>query len=147
MAGNELIVVEVRIGAVHAVDLGELFLERDTVEWGAGVDYTYAGWTPVLQVNQTLIPANRARLLVNDVDTRLFAALRKTFLDERLATDLVAFQGCERSYTGAVARFTYTVSDNLRLRAGYLFVAGTRQSLIGAYQDNDELFVQLRFAR
>src|SRR5262249_22313614 len=51
---------------------GELFVARDTVEWGLGVDYRWHGWTPVLQVMQTFVLDNDLELLLNDVDTRLF---------------------------------------------------------------------------
>jgi hypothetical protein len=133
-------------GEAVSIDLGDLFVARDTVEWGAGVDYPHSGWVPVLQVNQMLILDNSTSLLITDVDTRLFAALRKSFLADRLATELVAFQGFERSYTGAIARFAYDVTENLRVRVGYLFIAGSRHTLVGQYHGNDEVFLQIRYS-
>ena len=134
-------------GQAAPIDLGDLFVRRDTVEWGAGVDYPYRGWVPVLQVNQTVILNNSLKLLAANVDTRLLGALRKTFLNERLATELVAFQGFERSYTSAIVRLTYSVTEHLRVRLGYLFVAGSRHTLFGQYASNDEIFAQVRYTR
>src|SRR6185295_11978456 len=94
------------------VDLGDLFVRRDTVEWGAGFDYRYRGWTPVLQVNQTLILDNPTNLLINDVDTRLFLIVRKPFLAERLQTEGGVLQGLERGYTTGLVRGTYAITDH-----------------------------------
>jgi len=134
-------------GQAVPINLGDLFVARDTVEWGAGVDYPYHGWTPVVQINQMLILHNSTTLLINDVDTRMLIALRKSFLADRLATEVVGFQGFERSYTAGIARVTYSITDNLRIRVGYLLLAGTRRSVVGQYQDLDEAFVQVRYSR
>jgi hypothetical protein len=128
------------------INLGDLFVARDTVQWGAGLDYRVAGWMPVLQVNQTVVLDNRTTLLVNDVDTRLFFVVRKGFLAERLQTEVGVLQEIERGYTTGITRVTYGVTDHLRLRVGYLLLAGTRQSVVGQFHRNDEGFVQLRYS-
>src|SRR5262249_11540271 len=64
-------------GKTVTVPLPSLFEERDTIEWGAGVDYRFHGWMPVLQLNQTVVLHNSVELLVNDVDTRIFLVVRK----------------------------------------------------------------------
>ncbi len=133
-------------GETVQLSIGELAKERDTIEWGMGVDYRYRGWMPVLQVNQTVVLHNSVELLVNNVDTRLFFVVRKSFLGDRLGTEVGAVQGLERSYTSAIARFTYAVTDSWRVRLGYLLIAGTMNSRIGQYHDNDEAFLQIRYA-
>jgi hypothetical protein len=128
-------------------DLGDLFAVRDTVRWGVGIDYFYRGWTPLVQMNQTIIldPPSQ-ELLINDVDTQLLFILRKSFLAERLETEWVAFQGLERGYTLGMARFTYELTDNWRVRLGYLLIAGSRRTVVGQYHDNDEGFAQVRYS-
>jgi len=69
------IIEQLLSGKAVPVDLGDLFVVRDIFEWGTGVDYPYRGWVPVLQVNQTVVLNNSTNLLINDVDTRLFAAV------------------------------------------------------------------------
>jgi hypothetical protein len=128
------------------IDLGDLFVERDTAEWGAGIDYQYRGWMPLLQVNQTLVLNNSTRLLLNDVDTRFLVALRKTLLGEHLTNELALVHGLERGYTTGVIRATYAVTDNLRFRVGYLLIAGSRETIVGQFHANDELFAQLRYS-
>ena len=128
------------------VDLGPLFVRRDVFEWGVGADYPWRGWVPVLQVNQSVVLDNDITLLVPDVDTRLLAALRRSFVDDRLAAELVGVQGLERSYTTVQLRATYSFTDEFWVRVGYLAIAGTRNSVIGQYRDNDQVFVQARYS-
>lgn len=136
-----------RGGAVD-IDLGELSVRRNRFEWGAGIDYAIAGWVPLLQINQAVLTdsGDSSSLLVADTDTRLLVALRKLLFDDRLNVDLVAFQGIERSYTTGLARLTWSITDRLRARVGFLLIAGTHRSVIGQYSDNDQAFLQLRYS-
>jgi hypothetical protein len=133
-------------GETVVTRLPDLVVSRDAVQWGVGVDYLWHGWMPLLQLNQEFILDNDLRLLVNDVDTRLTFVLRKAFLADTLSTELTVVQGLERSATVGIARATYAVTDDLRLRLGYLMIAGSRSTLIGQYHDNDEGFVELRYS-
>jgi len=128
------------------IDLGPLFLARDTVAWGVGADYRWHGWMPLVQVNQTLVLDNAVPLLVDDHDTSLLASLERTFLAETLKLRISCIQGIVRSYTSLLPALTYDVTDDLRVRVGYLFLAGTRRSLIGEFHDDSESFVQLRYS-
>jgi hypothetical protein len=128
------------------IDLGDLSVARDTVEWGVGIDYLYRGWTPLVQINQIAVLDNDTDLLLSDVDTQLLIVLRKSFLAERLATEVAVVQGFARGYTTGTTRFTYELTDNLRLRLGYLLIAGSRRTLIGQFHDNDQAFFQVRYS-
>ncbi|MFN8543750.1 MAG: DUF1302 family protein [Candidatus Binatia bacterium] len=121
-----------------------LYAERDVVNWGVGLDYLIDGWLPLLQVDQTALLGNDRPLLVNEVDTRLLFLLRKTFLGERLGTELVAVQELERGATSAVGKLTYEVTDHVRVQVGYLAIAGSRRTIIGQYHANDQGFARVR---
>jgi hypothetical protein len=137
-----MIATELAAGNTVPVDLGNLFVRRNLVQWGAAVDYHYLGWTPQLQVNQTVVLDNSTKLLINDVDTRLFFLLKKAFFADRLETELGVVQGLERSYTSAGARLTYALTDHLRLRLGGLLIGGSRDTEIGQFKANDEFYFQ-----
>jgi hypothetical protein len=126
--------------------LSDLFVSRDAVQWGVGVDYLWHGWMPILQLNQTAVLNNNVKLLLPDVDTRITFVLRKGFFGDTLATEASIVQGLERSYTSGLVQATYAITDNLRLRVGYLLIAGSRNTIIGEYKDNDEAFFQLRYS-
>jgi hypothetical protein len=127
-------------------DLGNLFVSRDTIEWGIGVDYLYRGWVPLFQVNQTVVLDNDVELLLADVDTQLLFVLRKSFFAERLDMELSVLQGVARGYTSGIADFAYDITDHFRVRFGYLLIAGSRRTLIGQFHDNDQGFLQLRYS-
>lgn len=133
-------------GRATPIELGALSVERDVVTWGIGIDYNWEGWMPLVQVSQTLVLDNPTNLLINDVDTRLAGFVRRNFLSERLLGELMVAQGLERGFTIGRLRLTYALTDNLRVRAGYVLIAGSRTTLPGQFHDNDEGFLQVRYS-
>jgi hypothetical protein len=133
-------------GRTARVDLGPLSVVRDVADWGAGVDYDYGGWFVLVQLNQTVVLDNNRDLLVPDIDTRVLGSVRRTFLGDRLELQLNAVQGFARGFTLGLPRVTYSITDSLRVRLGFLFIAGARRTLIGQFHDNDEAFLQLRYS-
>lgn len=127
------------------VALPQSFAVRNAVEWGLGVDYTWEGYVFLLQVNQTDILNNNVDLLIKNVDTVLVGNLRKDFWHDDLTAQVIAIQGLESSYTLLMPRLTYRFWDNFEARAGYLFIAGRQNSVIGQYKDNDQAFFWLRY--
>jgi hypothetical protein len=128
-----------------SIDLGDSFARRDAVEWGLGADYSAGGYLVLLQVNQTDVLDNDVDLLIEDVETRLLANLRKSFWRDDLGLQLIAQHAFESDYTWVLPRLTYRVWSGVELRLGYLFIAGRRSSVIGQYKRNDQAFVRLRY--
>lgn len=132
-------------GQVTPVDLPPSFVVHDAVEWGAGIDYTRSGYFLLLQVNQTDVLRNDTNLLIEDVETRLLANLRKRFWHDDLELKLIALHSIESDYTLLLPTVTYRIMRGLEARAGYLLLAGRRSSLIGQYRQNDQAFLRLRY--
>jgi hypothetical protein len=128
-----------------AVRLPQSFAVRNAVEWGLGVDYTWQGYLLLLQVTQTDILHNDVDLLVRNIDTVLLANLRKDFWHDTITAQLIALQGFEAGYTLLMPRITYRFWENFEARAGYLFISGSQNSIVGQYKDNDEAFFWLRY--
>lgn len=118
---------------------------HSAAEWGLGVDYVYEGYLLLLQVNQTDVLHNDVDLLIKNVETRLLANLRKSFLADRLQTQLIGMHAIESDYTLIRPTLLYRLTDNLNAQVGYLFIAGRAGSLIGQYRRNDEGFVRLEY--
>jgi len=129
-----------------AVPLGTLFPAFDTVEWGAGADYFWRGYRPLLQVNQIAFLERTPPLVVSDPETRLVASLRKRYFDERIEFEVRGVWAFERQAWFVFPRLSYRVRDDLRLRAGYLAIGGPRLSLIGQFRDNDEFVLDARYS-
>jgi hypothetical protein len=128
------------------LDLGDLFVARDVVQWGVGIDYLIHGWIPLLQLNQTIVLHNHVKLLIDDVDTQLAFDLQRPFFDERLRLEVSAAWDFSPGYELGVASATWAIRDDLRLQVGYLLIAGSRNSIVGQYHDNDEAFARLRWS-
>ncbi len=126
------------------IRLPQSFQSRSAIEWGVGADFTWEDYFLLLQLNQTDILNNDVDLLIDNVDTVLSANLRRNFLHDALSVQLIALQGFESGYTLLMPRLTWRFWERLEARAGYLFISGRAQSLIGQFKDNDEAFVWLR---
>jgi len=137
---------QLALGAGSApVALPPSFVVHDAVEWGLGADYVYEGYLLLLQVNQTDVLHNHVNLLINDVDTRLLANLRKGFFAETLQAQLVATYAIESDYTILRPRLRYKLTDALTGEIGYLFIAGRSHSIGGEYDRNDEGWIRLEY--
>jgi hypothetical protein len=128
------------------IDLGELFPASDSVEWGAGVDYLVHGVFSLVQVNQIILLDSAPRLIIADPETRLTALVRRRFLQERLELELRSTYSLERGGWFAFPRVSYLLTDDLRVRVGYLALGGSRNSLIGQFGRNDEVVMQVRYS-
>jgi hypothetical protein len=146
LANQQALAAKLGFGERVPLDLGDLFATSDTVEWGVGVDYMVGSWMPLLQVNQTIVLDDVPTLLIDDVDTQFLLALRRAFFEERLGTELAVIQSVSRGYTVGIVRGAYDVTDHLRVRAGYMLLAGSRNSLYGQFHSNDEAFLRIRYS-
>jgi hypothetical protein len=122
------------------------FVLRDSVDWGIGADYLYEGWLALLELYQVLLLNNDQRLLVRDVDTRLAVNLEKRLLQDRLLARLLGVWAIESSYEVARSELSYEVMDGLTVRAGVLGIWGSRNSLIGEFHRNGELYAGVRYS-
>jgi hypothetical protein len=122
------------------------FAVRNAVEWGVGGDWVYEGYLLLLQVNQTDVFHNDVPLLIKNVETRLSANFRKTFLADTLKTQLIALQAIESDYTMLQPSLTYRLTDHVAAETGYLFIAGRSASVVGQYKHNGEGWVRLAYS-
>ena len=129
-----------------AVPLGALFPSFDTVEWGAGADYFWHGYQPLLQVNQVAFLGRTPPLVLSDPETRVVASLHKRYLGERMEAEVRGVWAFERQAWFVFPRLSYRVRDDLRLRVGYLAIGGPRLSLIGQFRNNDEFVLDARYS-
>jgi hypothetical protein len=129
------------------VDIGNIYPDLDTVEWGLGVDYLWNGFQPILQVNQIVFLEDTPDLLVGSpTDTRFLGALRKRVLEDRVELEFRGVYMVEKSGWFAFPRISWDVRDDLRVRLGYLVIGGSKNSLIGQYKGNDEVVLQARWS-
>ena len=124
----------------------DAFARRDAVEWGMGADYLIDGWLPLLELYQVILLHNDTPLLIRNVDTRLTTSLRKTWLADRLATELVGLWGIESGYEMVRAEATYAVTDQIAAQLGVLGIWGDARSLIGEFKDNGQAYGRMSYS-
>ncbi|MBM4242452.1 MAG: hypothetical protein FJ148_01375 [Deltaproteobacteria bacterium] len=125
----------------------DAFEERDAVEWGIGADYMVDGWLPLLELYQIILLHNDTPLLIRNVDTRITASLRKTWLEgDSLETRIAGLWGIESGYEMVRAEATYAITDRVAAQLGVLGVWGAARSLIGQYDRNSQLFGRLSYS-
>jgi hypothetical protein len=122
------------------------FVERDAVEWGIGADYLIGGFLPLVELYQVILLHNDRKLLIDDVDTRLSANVRKLWMADRLEGQILAIWGIESGYELVRTQLTYALNDHLQLRGGILAIWGSRNSLIGEFKRNSEAFARIRLS-
>lgn len=133
-------------GQPAPVPLEPVFPQLDLVEWGAGVDTVWQGWQPLLQLNQ-IVPLEETRgLLIASPETRLTGLVRKRLLADRLELELRALWAIENGAWVAFPRASWLISDDLRLRLGYLAIGGPKRSVYGQYKANDSVILQARWS-
>jgi hypothetical protein len=127
------------------VPLGDLFVDRDAIEWGVGADYLIHGFIPLVQVTQTALTEPAPRLLISNPETRFTLSLRKRLMAERLELELRGLYAVSRDYWFLYPRASYLVRDDLRVRVGYLAIGGPQESILGQFRQNDEFVFQVRY--
>lgn len=125
------------------IDISPTFVEKNSFEWGVAADYTYQGWFALLQMSQTDVFDNPVQLLINNVETRFLANLRKSWFSDRLKAQFVGLYGVS-GYFVALPRLSYFFTDYLDLQIGYLAISGSRNTIGGQYKNNDEGFLRAR---
>ena len=146
---GEIVGDEQRVAALLAGQTVTLdaFEPRDAVEWGLGADYQIGGWLPLLELYQIVLLHNDTPLLIRNVDTRISASLRKTWLEgETLETKIVGLWGIESGYEMVRAEATYAVTDRIAAQLGVLGIWGDARSLVGEFKRNSELFGRLTYS-
>jgi hypothetical protein len=125
--------------------LGALFPQSDSVEWGMGADYLWHGYLPLLQVSQVALLDSLPQLAISDPETRLVASLRKRYLADRMEVEVRGIFTLDRHSWFVLPQVSYLIHDSLRLRLGYLAIGGPDTSLIGQFNQNDELVLEARY--
>jgi len=132
-------------GERAAIPLGELFPDRNAVQWGVGADYLVHGFLPLLQVTQLWFTDSGPPQLYSDPETQVIASVRRNFWQETLELEMRSLVEVERGAWMLGPRATYRAGDHWRFRFGYLAIDGPLDSTVGQYHHNDEFVLEARY--
>lgn len=121
------------------------FVERDAVEWGVGADTIVADFVPLFELYQVILLHNDQALLVRDVDTRLTANLKRRWLADRLDSQLLGVWGIEGGYELVRGQVGYELTEGVQLVGGILGIFGDKNTLVGQYKRNSEVYARVRY--
>lgn len=99
-----------------------------------------------MQLNQIILLDSAPPLIINDPETRVTVLVRRQLLQERLELELRSLYALESESWMVFPRVSYRVTDDLRVRLGYLALGGSGDHLIGQYRSNDEVVMQVRYS-
>ena len=128
------------------IPLGELFPDRDIVEWGIGVDYLINGFFPLLQLNQVIFVDSGPPELTRDPETQLLLSIRRSFFKEKAELELRGLYAIEPGAWIVFPQASYRLGDHWRLRLSYLGIGGPTESFIGQFNANDEFVFEARYS-
>ncbi len=142
-----LITTALQHGAGSVAIPATSYILSDVIEWGVGGDFVRNNGIVLLQINQSaLLSSSATGLLIPRIDTRLLATLQKDWPDYGITTKLNLLHGIENSYIVMLPRVAYSVWSDLKLEVGYLKIAGRKSSIIGQYNDRDQVFVRALYS-
>ena len=133
---------------------------RDVMTWSASAEYTLPGDVTLIgQYLQTVYPRWSNRLLERQWRHLAMLVARKTFLRDKLecyAAVMYDFSQVDPNQAKDFDLFrqdwmlapilSYSLTDSLKLRAGGVFMGGSRLSLLGYYRNNSEVFASVKYS-
>ena len=127
----------------------EIALQMDSMKYGLGADYIYGDTSVSLQFIQEYVPDyedDKPVYFIKDgFDTIVTFSLTQFFLQNTLEANLDGAYDLEFEDYMIKPSLKYKFTESLQLTLGAIFLDGKEHdSLIGQYQDNDEIYARLR---
>jgi hypothetical protein len=127
------------------IDLDAVNVERDGVEWGVNADAIFGETFVLVQMTQTTVLDNSADLLISDFETRFATTVRRSVIGELVTAEFVGAYGLQGVYGVAHPNVTLAPVDAVEVRLGFLLIEGHEESIVGQYDENDQVTFRLRY--
>jgi hypothetical protein len=126
-------------------------IQEDSMKYGLGLDYIHGDTSVSIQCIQEFIPNYDEDKPVyfnkNGVDTMLTFLFKQFFLQNTMEFNMRAAYDIEFQDVIIKPSLKYNFTDNLQGTIGVLFISSKyNDSLLGQFDDNDEIFAKLRCA-
>ncbi|MBN2298034.1 MAG: hypothetical protein JXM72_05545 [Deltaproteobacteria bacterium] len=124
-------------------------LQKDSMKYGVGIDYIYGDTSISAQVIQEFVPGyddDKPIYFIKDgFDTLITVSFKQFFLQNTLEANLDGAYDLEFKDYMIKPSLKYKFTESLQLTLGAILLDGKEQdSLVGQYQDNDEIYAKLR---
>lgn len=126
-------------------------LQMDSMKYGIGLDYIHGDTTLSGQLIQEYIPDydSHKPIRFNDggYDTIITLALKQYFLQNTMEANLDMIYNFNFKYYLVRPWLAYNFSDSIKATLGLIWLGGEDEySLIGQYEDNDQVYAKLRYS-
>jgi hypothetical protein len=98
-----------------------------------------------VQMTQTTVLDNSADLLISDFETRFATTVRRSVIDELVTAEFIGAYGLQGVYGVAHPNVTLAPVDAVEVRLGFLLIEGHEESIVGQYDENDQVTFRLRY--
>ena len=133
----------------HTFTLNPQVIEKkNSAKYGLGFDYVRGDTMVTGQVIQEYIFNYNDKLLFNKngVDTMLTLSLRHMLLGGRFEAALYGSYGIEYRQFLIKPSISYDITDNLKATLAGLVFGGEKDSILGQYSSNDEIFLKVKYS-
>ncbi|HOO91210.1 MAG TPA: hypothetical protein PLA74_10350 [Syntrophales bacterium] len=126
----------------------QIALQKDSMKYGIGIDYIYGDTSVSVQAIQEFVPGyddDRPIYFIKDgFDTMITVSFKQFFLQNTLEANLDgAYDLVFKEYL-VKPSVKYKFTESLQFTLGAIWLDGKeRDSLVGQYQDNDEIYAKL----
>jgi hypothetical protein len=133
----------------HTFTLNPPVIEKkNSAKYGLGFDYIKGDTTVTGQIIQEYIFDYDDKLLFNKngIDTMFTLSLRHMLFNGRFEAALYGSYGIEYRQFLIKPSISYDITDNLRATLAGLVFGGEKDSLLGQYSNNDEIFLKVKYS-
>ncbi len=122
--------------------------KKNSARYGLGFDYIRGDTTITGQIVQEYIFNYDEKLLFNKngIDTMLTLSIKQMLLNGRLEAALYCSYGIEYSQFLIKPTISYDITDNLKATLAALVFGGEKDSLLGQYSENDEIYLKIKYS-
>ncbi len=122
--------------------------KKDSAKYGLGFDYIKGDTTVTGQIIQEYIFNYDEKLLFNKngIDTMLTLSIKRMLFNSRFEAAIYGSYGIEFRQFLVKPSASYDITDNLKLTLAALVFGGEKDSILGQYSDNDEIFLKVKYS-
>lgn len=122
--------------------------KKNSARYGLGFDYIKGDTTITGQIVQEYIFNYDEKLLFNKngIDTMMTLSFKQMLLSGRLEAALYGSYGIEYAQFLIKPSISYDITDNLKATLAALVFGGEKDSLLGQYSNNDEIYLKVKYS-
>lgn len=142
---SEAVYTRDRLSTVNRLSDFDGLIKGDELRYLVGVDYALGKTTFNAQFFQTWFIDYDSDMIPDEVESGLSIFLSTKALHPRVEPEILWIRSLDRNEWLLETKVTWTINDNWSTVAGLDIFEGPQQALLGQYDDQDRVYLELRF--